>query len=212
MPQPIGRFRLVIKDENLAAWMVINNTFICKSPKKCPDWNPKIDYWVGVLFQLGTYSRFSDGNPIPPFSTIRLLKDGKEVGSLKNEDFAKGEPMWVNIVTRAPLSKNHKPPMKQDDLEALRVSKKPGTLDYYFKPYPGAITFWSERFGLKMERHTEPSLRHQVVFESPEEDSFEVEAYKGNKRIELPLFDEMQVLYGLIGLPEGGHSSPPQDP
>lgn len=213
MPQTTRRFRLVLEDENLAAWMVINNTFTWTPPKPGETYNPATDYWTGVLFQLGTYEDFATKEQMAPFGSIKFLKEGKEVDLLTNEDFAEGGPMWVNVVVRAPKS-DKKSPMKVSHLRALRVSKmpRPGKLDFYFDPYAGGITFWSERgFTLKMEGNPKRPTHYQFVFDSLEGDSVAVEAYKGEKHRKLQPFDEIQVL-DTPGLPEGGHSSPPQDP
>ncbi len=208
MPKKEDRIKIVLEDENLAAWMVINNTFTWK---KDQHYDPAENYWTGVLFQLGTYTNVSTGDHLPPFGSIKFLKDGIEVGLFTTNDFRRGDPMWVNIVVGAPGSKKN-PPMKQAHLKALRVSKNPapGTLDYYFKPFPGGITFWSET-GFKMKMGREQGTHYELVFESKEGDPVAFQIYKGEHPQNMPSFNEIQIL-NIPGLPEGSHSSPPQDP
>lgn len=212
-----GKFTLEIETENLAAWMVINNTFAWE---KNEDFGKKERYWSGILIQLGQYKNWSYSNLMDGFESIKLFKGTEELAPIKASEFnEQNKPSWINIVVRTPGSeKDLKDPMNRGHLEKLRIAPA-FSLDKFFFPHAGGITLWSENgFELQVKNNEVHKPHKTYTFTTFEADEYEVDFYMkgapvGDKsraidrlRICEPPEEERHSLY------HGSHDSPPNEP
>ena len=128
--------QLVIGDEDVAAWMAINNAF---SRVGNEDWDPAEKYWNGVLIQLGDYESIAlPREPMEVFHSIIFEEEGTTVLTLTREDFL-DHLLWVNIVARDE-DDDRDDPMTEQDLDRLKLDP-PSRLHRYLHPIWGGVTF-----------------------------------------------------------------------
>jgi len=137
-----SNFRLIIKQENIAAWAAINNTFA--HPEETGNYGNW--YWTGVLFQLGTFThqgdiRYESNKQIEVDGTLMLDSAGLE-----------DKRTWVDI--RPVGSPDGDPPMALKDFyRAFPSEERPWSLHHYLDPYPGGIIVWDVNgFTLSVEK------------------------------------------------------------
>ncbi len=138
---------VVIRDENLAAWMPINNALENKIQSGRIPWN-------GILIQLGDYKRFPQQTFPQGRELLVDVKRGDEIiDTVKTSDFQEGK-VWINVVASntdprpLPVDDN-----KDEDFDSLFPG---GSFHKYFRPYThtnseektvssGGITIWQDR-------------------------------------------------------------------
>ncbi|MBI4242266.1 MAG: hypothetical protein HY613_11170 [Candidatus Rokubacteria bacterium] len=98
--------RLIIEDEDLAAWMVAHNTFAKPPDVTWPDWYAKY-HRDGVLFQFGDYKSIGD-----IFGSISFERRGASVRELRKGDF-----IWINLEVEDPTRPS--PAMERSHLASL---------------------------------------------------------------------------------------------
>lgn len=170
---------IIIEDEDLAAWMTTNNTFIA-TPSG--GWSNSKHLWNGVLIQLGDYQEMGTPSGTPPMALVQSVKfeqGGTTVKTLTRQDFTQANhTIWINVVAKS-QSDPRNDPMGPGDLAALRVTQ-PKSLRYYFNPFRGGITFWQNRnngYTIKAMENANGGLHNSFTFRFQREDDFSVEIY-----------------------------------
>ena len=204
-----GTFTLNLETENLASWMVTNNTFTWDKKESVPQ---KERYWNGVLIQLGHYKRWEDGAEMHGFETVDLISQGQTVESIAPDAFTDPEnPTWINVVVRSAGPKLMDPMSPKHLRDALIAPAS--SLDRYLKPYPGGITLWSQSgYNLSVLDNPAHEPHKQYIFTTSPKDTYEIDVFiKGKQKTFLDIDTIVIREPGQVrSLQQGSHSSPPQ--
>jgi hypothetical protein len=174
-PVSIGsadKFTLVIVDDNLANWLMINNCFVSRPPNQHL---PQDDYWNGVVIYLNdTFSTYRKWGRRIGVNGVALYSGATLVTTITREQFHEGAWLYVVLGNEQGLN----PPMKPEDAAALFN----GTLHRHAQPFVCGIVLWQDRnHPLTLESRDRGPLagfRNQYTFEST----------KGSKGFEIKVF------------------------
>ena len=207
-------FHLRIPNDNLTAWMFINNAFTEKRLDSSGiPWNPAQHYWNGVLFQLGSYERLVGAGPIAILDKIVIHRPAPhdDVEVTRAEFEAATEPIWINIVGGQTVRVN---PMESDDLP-LPFFNPPRSLHNFLTPYPGGITLWQHFDQQQVRvRAQQSGFRNQFDFGLKPVEGFRVEVWRSSMVMEGPFTDVelVEVKVSTNGGSDGDRKNPPQRP
>ena len=201
--------KLNISDEDVGAWMAINNAFTRIGNE---DWPIRKKYWNGVLIQLGDLlSIAKPREPINIFRSVVFFKGKTKITEVTRKQFEDHE-MWINIVAKGRARRD--PPMTTYDLGRLKLVP-PSKLHDQLIPLSGGITFWQDRGGgytmtsATKDDITEPHTMFTFDIVSPI--GFEITIYKNGHEVSLDLsgVDNIDITH-CHDCGHGGHHNPPQ--